>query len=98
MRAKHETRIRALDKARERLKKAEEDLVTAVWRAYPVGTMIRYTTSGYDVLYRVLEYAPNSARMKVKRAFRQNGTERWLDGASKCVEVRRVLSGWRRCV
>ena len=79
-------RLTALKKARTRLKKAEADFIAAVRCAYPVGTLIRYTTSGYDVLYRVLEYAPDSSRMKVKRAFQQNGTVRWLDGASLMID------------
>jgi hypothetical protein len=83
---KAEIRLTKLERSRLRLKKAEEDFVAAIWFAYPVGTLIRYTTSGYDVLYRVLEYAPYSSRMKVKRAYQQNGTVRWLDGASMCVD------------
>ena len=79
---KAELRLNVLEKSRLRLKKAEEDVVAAVRYAYPPGTLVRYTTSGYDALYRVLEYAPDSSRMKVKRAYQQNGTVRWLDGAS----------------
>ena len=83
---KAELRLRTLERARLRLKKAEEDFIAAVRYAYPVGTLIRYTTSGYDALYRVLEYSPYSSRMKVKRAYQQNGTVRWLDGASMYVD------------
>lgn len=82
---KSKIRLLKLEKARLRLKKAEEDFIASVRSAYPVGTLVRYTTSGYDVLYRVLEYVPYSSRMKVKRAYQKNGTVRRINGASSYV-------------
>jgi hypothetical protein len=83
------SRLNKLEKARLQLKSAEGAFIAAVHQAYPVGTIIRYTTSGYDVLYEVLEQILDNTRLKVKRAFHKSGNVRWLDGASTCVDFYR---------
>ena len=76
----------AIERASKALAKAEQEHRDAVYVSYPVGCLVLYRTSTYEVVYRVVMHGMStfgSPRLQVERAF-VNGKKklRWIYAGS----------------